>query len=211
MTSRRGAILIDSDSQAEALIEDASSGIRANCRRINDICRAYVLRPDSKGGPLKPTAVTVAEELGDWPVQTIYNSQSYKALINIWKIAYEQLKDVSQGSTLSFVEQLGHADLMSMDIGARHTFQLAVRIINEQQRTIRKQQQIIEEQVPLRTEEVDDDLLRNLSEWADELLHFGFAIDDTAVRVSGKTPPNTPIIPRRLFDALSGYAVSRLR
>lgn len=204
---RKDAITAAAITRVESIISECVGNVKSTSSAIDRICRAYVMQ---RAEVLKPTALAVAGELG-MPVQTIYNNVAYNGIVRIWVQAYIDLNDVGAGSLKSREDQIKSADLSSMDMGTRHTFQLLQQINEELKRENRMLRKLREQETPLQTEETNSDLLISLDEWACDARDFGFALDDKALRVTSNTPPGTIVMPRRLFDALSGHKKRSVR
>lgn len=211
MTSRIGAIIAIADKKSEALLESLpiESRARSNIQGINGICRSLLQRRT----PILPTAKVVSEEGRKhnplFPLErTIYNS--YHQPLRIWKKAYHDVMNIDADPAIS-VDEVAKIDTSVMTPSIGNLVDHLKAIVAEVTQRNNVLKKIIDDGVPVQTAgaptpQDTDEIVNALRIWLRDAEDGPFKLDETGLKVTGKTTPGTRIMSSTLFHALKKFA-----
>ncbi|NEJ82447.1 hypothetical protein GR268_38550 [Rhizobium leguminosarum] len=210
MATRIGSIIAIADRKAENLGESLPDGSRArsNIEGINGICRSLLQRRT----PILPTAKVVSEEgrkrNPHFPLErTIYNS--YQKPLRIWRKAYHDVMNIDADPAIS-ADEVAKIDtsVMAPSIGNLvDRLKVIVAEVTQRNNVLKK---IIDEGVPVPADDIPQssssgEVIGALGTWLREAADGPFKLDETGLRVTGRTPPGTRVMSGTLFGALKSF------
>lgn len=210
VASRKSAIIALAETKATAIIDGLPEGgkARANVEAIRQICRGFVNRRT----PQIPTAETVCEFGANtnpsFPrAQTIYNTQSYKQMLRVWRSAFHDILNIDAAEPMT-VDMVSKIDTSTMDTSNVAIVERLKEIVFELTQRCNALKRIIDQGVPVPAGDISSDasqLIEELESWIRSIENGPFELDDVALKVGRRTPPGTIIMMSDLFNELRTF------